>query len=72
MILVKELREKLLLLPADMPVYVSKDAEGNMYLPLADAEVCEYGEESGGCDIYLLDDEDIEEDDPKALVLWPV
>ena len=83
---VKELKEALEELPDDMEVILQKDAEGNGYSPLADAdpdciyfpETTWYGEvrslRHSAEDHCLEEDEweDMKRDNPRALVLAPV
>ena len=69
---VSELREKLLLLPGDLPVILSKDAEGNGYNELYCLEV-RYVADEDNEPVHPEDEEEYEceEGDPKALYLWP-
>ena len=59
-------------LPGDTPVVLAKDAEGNGFSPLAEAEVAMYAEE----DQLAEDDPDDYSEAPdgavRALFLWPV
>lgn len=75
MMTVAQLREALADLPDDMPVVMSKDAEGNGFSPLDGTGRSHYYPEStwsGDC-IGIDDHEGLEEYGPGQLVivLWP-
>lgn len=75
---VGKLRELLANLPAELPVILSKDGEGNGYSPLADTSRTQYCPETTWSGWIYDDDADIEDDEDvpsgsvPALVLWPV
>lgn len=82
---IDELRKHLddLDLPGDTPVVLAKDAEGNGFSPLVEAEVAMYAAESTWSgDRYMPEEERLAEDDPddyaeapddavRAVFLWP-
>jgi len=76
---VKELIDKLKDLPPDMPVVMSKDAEGNGYSPLSTVDRVWYVAESTWSGV-IYDDDDLEEakadgmadDAEKVVCFWPV
>ena len=68
---VKALKEALHALPDDLLVLVAKDEEGNGFLELQDVGVYPYETSGWTFDILDEDDVDVEEDDPRGVVLWP-
>lgn len=68
---VKQLRKMLEGLPGDMPVVMSRDGEGNGFMPMYDGEVMFYSPRWGD----VVPEEYMEEyghsDSTPALVLWP-
>lgn len=68
---VGELRQLLANLDQDMPVILSKDAEGNEFKHVADVET-EYWDDEDREVIHPEDIEDHRELPPLACVLWPV
>ncbi len=60
--------------PADMPVVMSCDGEGNSFSPFSEASTEWYVSESTWSG-YIVDPEEVEDNEPEAvltLVLWPV
>lgn len=87
MFTVRDLRERLVGLPDDLPVILEKDAEGNGYSPLASISYPHYFQEESSWSGYLLDSkedfvsdpddptdtyEDYIKDSVKCVVLGPV
>ena len=71
---VKELIAVLAELPDDMPVILSKDAEGNYHGPLSDVSVAMYEPESRWSGYVLAEVDEADDSDRayKAAVLWPI
>jgi hypothetical protein len=67
------LRTLLVDLPDDVPIYLSKDEEGNGFKRLYDVDVCKYSDD--GYDGHPIHPDDLDEYDPEylidAVVLWP-
>lgn len=74
---VRELMELLATLPADLPVVLSKDAEGNRFSPLSDWSAGRYEPDSTWSgEFYTWEDhagtKEIAIGDSNAICLWPV
>lgn len=55
-------------LPGDTKICLSSDPEGNSYDWVFAADFCHYTEDD---ELRPLDDDEVEDGDPKALFLWP-
>lgn len=70
---VGSLRSALADLPDNLPIYVSKDEEGNGFKNLYEVVVCKYRDD--GDDGHPVHPDDVEEYDAEdlidAVVLWP-
>jgi len=66
---VKELRKLLVNMPADWNVMISGDQEGNNISPLEDVERMKWVDMDDA--VYDMNDEDVDEDFEKVIVLWP-
>lgn len=71
---VKQLIEKLKLLPQNSVVILQKDGEGNGFSPCDGAESAIYRADSTWSGEVLNEDDDYEKEqgDKKCVVLWPV
>jgi hypothetical protein len=71
---VKDLRDLLATLPGDLPIWVSKDPEGNGYGELYDVDRTYMSDDGyGGLEpVHRLDMPNYDHDDlTEAIVLWP-
>lgn len=81
---VKDLKEALKNLPDNMPIYVSRDGEGNSFAPLAaidtsnfimndDPHDIEIGSEDWSASDAMMDEDEWAEklQEPRILVFWP-
>ena len=66
---VKELRKLLVNMPADWNVMISGDQEGNNISPLEDVERMKWVDMDDA--VYDMNDEDVDEEYEKVIVLWP-